>query len=123
MSTEEQNLAAAALEYHEWPTPGKISVTPTKDLTNQRDLALAYSLPDDARFIVSGLELEYLKKARGVITATGEPPIPRTAARAHYDVPVVLRNAAGAPIHFGKAYQTGMPKASARMAAPRRVAA
>eukprot|EP01037_Dinobryon_pediforme_P035911 gene35911-42574_t len=33
----------AALEYHEFPTPGKISVTPTKLLTNQRDLSLAYS--------------------------------------------------------------------------------
>jgi len=33
----------AALEYHEFPTPGKISVTPTKPLSNQRDLALAYS--------------------------------------------------------------------------------
>jgi malate dehydrogenase (oxaloacetate-decarboxylating)(NADP+) len=33
----------AALEYHEFPRPGKISVTPTKQLTNQRDLALAYS--------------------------------------------------------------------------------
>ena len=43
MSTEEQNLSAAALEYHEWPTPGKIAVVPTKGLTNQRDLALAYS--------------------------------------------------------------------------------
>jgi malate dehydrogenase (oxaloacetate-decarboxylating)(NADP+) len=42
-TTEEQNLAAAALEYHEFPTPGKISVVPTKGLTNQRDLALAYS--------------------------------------------------------------------------------
>ncbi len=36
-------LRQAALEYHEFPTPGKISVTPTKQLTNQRDLALAYS--------------------------------------------------------------------------------
>ncbi|GAA5233855.1 NADP-dependent malic enzyme [Verticiella sediminum] len=33
----------AALEYHELGRPGKISVTPTKHLTNQRDLALAYS--------------------------------------------------------------------------------
>ena len=33
----------AALDYHEFPTPGKISVTPTKNLTNQHDLALAYS--------------------------------------------------------------------------------
>ena len=38
-----QQLRQAALEYHEHPTPGKISVTPTKQLTNQRDLALAYS--------------------------------------------------------------------------------
>ena len=43
MSTEQENLSAAALEYHEWPTPGKIAVVPTKGLTNQRDLALAYS--------------------------------------------------------------------------------
>ena len=38
-----QQLRAAALEYHECPKPGKISVSPTKQLTNQRDLALAYS--------------------------------------------------------------------------------
>ncbi|MEQ1637928.1 MAG: NADP-dependent malic enzyme [Methylococcales bacterium] len=36
-------LREAALEYHQFPTPGKISVTPTKHLSNQRDLALAYS--------------------------------------------------------------------------------
>ncbi|MES3023751.1 MAG: NADP-dependent malic enzyme [Pseudomonadota bacterium] len=36
-------LRQAALEYHEIPRPGKISVTPTKQLLNQRDLALAYS--------------------------------------------------------------------------------
>jgi malate dehydrogenase (oxaloacetate-decarboxylating)(NADP+) len=33
----------AALAYHEFPTPGKLSVAPTKKLTNQHDLALAYS--------------------------------------------------------------------------------
>jgi malate dehydrogenase (oxaloacetate-decarboxylating)(NADP+) len=37
------DLRKAALEYHETGQPGKISVTPTKSLTNQRDLALAYS--------------------------------------------------------------------------------
>ncbi|OZI67086.1 NADP-dependent malic enzyme [Bordetella genomosp. 11] len=37
------NLRKAALEYHEQDRPGKISVTPTKQLTNQRDLALAYT--------------------------------------------------------------------------------
>jgi malate dehydrogenase (oxaloacetate-decarboxylating)(NADP+) len=36
-------LTRAALEYHEYPTPGKIAVTPTKSMSNQRELALAYS--------------------------------------------------------------------------------
>jgi malate dehydrogenase (oxaloacetate-decarboxylating)(NADP+) len=36
-------LKKAALEYHEYPTPGKIAISATKQLTNQRDLALAYS--------------------------------------------------------------------------------
>ena len=36
-------LRQAALEYHEFPTPGKIAVEATKQLANQRDLALAYS--------------------------------------------------------------------------------
>ena len=39
----EDTLAEAALEYHRYPSPGKISVTPTKGMSNQRDLALAYS--------------------------------------------------------------------------------
>ncbi|MCS0609379.1 NADP-dependent malic enzyme [Massilia solisilvae] len=38
-----QQLRAAALDYHQIPQPGKISVTATKQLLNQRDLALAYS--------------------------------------------------------------------------------
>ncbi|MGY4676801.1 NADP-dependent malic enzyme [Pasteurella sp. P03HT] len=36
-------LRQAALDFHEYPTPGKIEVTPTKSLATQRDLALAYS--------------------------------------------------------------------------------
>ena len=39
----DQDFIAAALDYHRSPTRGKISVVPTKGLTNQRDLALAYS--------------------------------------------------------------------------------
>ena len=39
----EEQLQRDALEYHRVPTFGKISVTPTKSLMNQRDLALAYS--------------------------------------------------------------------------------
>ncbi len=36
-------LRKAALEYHEAGTPGKIAITPTKQLLTQRDLSLAYS--------------------------------------------------------------------------------
>ena len=36
-------LRRAALEYHEFPTPGKVSIQATKQLANQHDLALAYS--------------------------------------------------------------------------------
>ena len=36
-------LRQSALEYHELPTPGKVAIAATKQLTNQRDLALAYS--------------------------------------------------------------------------------
>jgi malate dehydrogenase (oxaloacetate-decarboxylating)(NADP+) len=36
-------LRRAALDYHEFPTPGKVAISATKQLVNQRDLALAYS--------------------------------------------------------------------------------
>ena len=39
----DEQLKKGALEYHQLPRPGKISVLPTKQLINQRDLALAYS--------------------------------------------------------------------------------
>lgn len=39
----DEHFRNAALDYHRKPTPGKISVVPTKALTNQQDLSLAYS--------------------------------------------------------------------------------
>ena len=39
----DSSLKKAALDYHRFPRPGKIAVTPTKGLMTQRDLALAYS--------------------------------------------------------------------------------
>src|SRR5437016_9500979 len=39
----DQNIRQSALEYHRAHPPGKISILPTKQLTNQRDLALAYT--------------------------------------------------------------------------------
>lgn len=43
LSPVEMALREAAREYHRSPTRGKISVNPTKPLSNQRDLSLAYS--------------------------------------------------------------------------------
>ncbi|RYF72116.1 MAG: NADP-dependent malic enzyme, partial [Comamonadaceae bacterium] len=43
LSPTEQALRDAAREYHRAGVRGKISVTPTKPLVNQRDLSLAYS--------------------------------------------------------------------------------
>ncbi len=43
MTPAEQALRDAACEYHRSPNRGKISVQPTKPLSNQRDLSLAYS--------------------------------------------------------------------------------
>ncbi len=39
----DEQIRQAALEYHRLPKPGKISIAPTKALTNQQDLSLAYS--------------------------------------------------------------------------------
>src|SRR2546426_9447783 len=39
----DSDIRQASLEYHRRAPPGKISILPTKQLTNQRDLALAYS--------------------------------------------------------------------------------
>ena len=39
----DSKLSAKALDYHEFPTPGKLTVAPTKALTTQSELSLAYS--------------------------------------------------------------------------------
>ncbi len=39
----DKDIREASLEYHRQHPPGKISLSPTKQLTNQRDLALAYT--------------------------------------------------------------------------------
>jgi len=59
------------------------------------NVAVAYALPDDARFIVAGMNLEYLKKARGTIEGVCECAMPQTSARAEYEIPVALVDSAG----------------------------
>ena len=66
-----QQLRTAALEYHQIPRPGKISVTPTKGLLNQRDLALAYSpgVAAPCEEIVKDPANSYKYTARGNLVA------------------------------------------------------
>lgn len=59
------------------------------------NVAVAYTLPSDARFIVAGMGIEYLKKARGTITATSECPLIESSEKREYEVPVVMRNGDG----------------------------
>lgn len=59
------------------------------------NVALAYSLPDDARFIVAGLSIEYLKKARGKITGTCELEPITSSDRRQYEVVVEMRDESG----------------------------
>ena len=59
------------------------------------NVALAYSMPDDARVIVAGMELDYVKTARGTITGRCECPVPETADRVEYRVPVTLHDPGG----------------------------
>ena len=60
-------------------------------------LALAYALPPGARTIMKGLHAEYLKKARGTITATAQAPLVDAVERV---VPVTaeLADASGAVV-------------------------
>jgi malate dehydrogenase (oxaloacetate-decarboxylating)(NADP+) len=66
-----QELRRAALEYHEFPTPGKISIQATKQLVNQHDLALAYSpgVAAPCEEIVKDPNNAYKYTARGNLVA------------------------------------------------------
>lgn len=59
------------------------------------NVSVAYTLPDDARFIVRGVDVRYLKKARGTIVATSRPPVVESSARQELKVEVEVRDAAG----------------------------
>ena len=59
------------------------------------NIALSYSLPSDARFIVAGMSIDYVKKSRGTITGECHSAVPTTNDRVEYEVPVVMKNEAG----------------------------
>ncbi len=60
------------------------------------NVAVFYALPDDMRFIVAGLSIEYLKKARGDLVAESRPPaLPSSTERREIEVVVEIRDAQG----------------------------
>ncbi|QIW15284.1 malic enzyme [Pasteurellaceae bacterium RH1A] len=66
-----EQLRKAALDFHEFPIPGKIEVTPTKSLATQRDLALAYSpgVAEPCLEIAKDPQNSYKYTARGNLVA------------------------------------------------------
>jgi len=59
------------------------------------NVALGYSLPDDARFIVAGMNVDYLKKARGTITGECRTPAITSSAKQEYQIEVTLTDESG----------------------------
>lgn len=59
------------------------------------NVAIAYTLPVEARFIVAGMTIDYEKKARGTITATADVPLVASADKREYDVPVTMTDPHG----------------------------
>lgn len=57
--------------------------------------ALVYSMPPDARFIVTGISMDYLKKARGRIRAVATCEVPRSNERSEQEIEVSLRDEQG----------------------------
>ena len=62
------------------------------------NLALIGGLPSGGRMIITGISIEYLKKARGRITAESRCPIPTSLARTEFDNEVSLRDEHGVEV-------------------------
>jgi acyl-coenzyme A thioesterase PaaI-like protein len=82
-------------------------------------LAVAYGIADDARFIVAGISVTFVKKARGTVRAVAEARLPEGAAgapsaRTEIDVPVVVRDATGVEVTRAELRVLIGPKVSGR---------
>ncbi|MFW2390286.1 MAG: DUF4442 domain-containing protein [Polyangiales bacterium] len=75
------------------------------------NLAVGYSLPDDARFIVAGMSLDYIKKARGTITGECKTPPIESSDKKEHEVKVTLRDQAGDVVVQGTLRTLVGPKA------------
>jgi len=68
-------------------------------LTNVAEVAsglgLVYSLPEGMRGILTGFEIDYVKKARGLLTAEGDIVVPSGREERQVEVPVTTRDREG----------------------------
>ena len=67
-------------------------------------LALTYALPADARAILTGLSIDFLKKARGTLTAEATAPVFEDAAERDLQLETVIRDAGGDVVATAKAH-------------------
>ena len=58
-------------------------------------LALNYGLPEHARAILTGISVEYLKKARGTLLAEASTPVPDGLEREELEVETLIRDREG----------------------------
>ncbi len=82
-------------------------------------LAMMYGLPDDARGIIIGLSIEYLKKARGLLTAECDCSLPDTSEQREHCVEAVVRDRAGDVVARATARWLVGPRQPAQVPAPR----
>lgn len=73
-------------------------------------LALNYGLPDDARAILTGLSIDYLKKARGRLNAEARIELPDTSERKEYECETIVRDSAGDEVARARARWLVGPK-------------
>jgi acyl-coenzyme A thioesterase PaaI-like protein len=66
-------------------------------------LAMATAIPSSARGIVVGFDMQYMKKARGILTAESSFAIPDMSEEKNHDVPVAIRNSDGEVVAQGTA--------------------
>lgn len=65
------------------------------------NVAVAYSLPNDARFIVAGMSVDYLKKARGTVTGTATCPRFESSAKQEHEIVVRVTDPTGEEVARG----------------------
>lgn len=74
-------------------------------------LLATVSMPADARMIITGVSVDFVKKARGLLTAEGTLPVPESSERREYEAQVAIRDQQGDVVAEGRVRVLVGPKA------------